>query len=784
MCALMAIQTATGYLAINALGLAEAAMARAEDFWTQTPADDPMRPQVAAALAEARSNLQTALGHYAEAVESQTLARAGVTWGDSLGDRLARQAMLSRDATAEYGMNRFGSALQLYAQCVGNLERLEAEATAQADGGGVVLRRVRRALSGDLANWGATLTAVAEFLELDKVLSAAEIESEQDSKRLRSRSEHISKILSDAARPLAKMFPAGYTSRDLKDRAQQLLTRALVLSEQVQAWEFAGIQADRLAALFDEIGCNGDAEQLMRKVITYSARVRDHTRLISAHMYFATRAARLGDGSQALNHLKDAAREETRRQVTLGYDAKPARTAAHIANAALITIDAGSNESEAVTVAESLKAATTAVALMRDMPRGNNGNRLHGGRLSELQRQREELRLLALTGAADEASNVRQKQLEREIELARRALSLRDPRYLRFVDATEIDLYDAATVRAQIRKLGASATLIGVLTAGETIWTYALWADGCVVRRSELPGLIREGRTCELWDEELLAQWGSALLEPLAERLDELGPEDRLVISPHALTYRVPFAALRYRGGFLSQQVCLLYCHGIGMLGACVDLPAFEGGSILCLGGPARPDAANVAGSFAEVEVVSNLFRSAGRHVRLLAGAEATIANLVAEAARFDIIHFACHAEPPGAEGVPAQLCLATDAIARDSGTLTEDRILWDLPLRRGSFVNLAGCTTAQHNEAKPRILGGLVPAFLVGGAGCVIGTLWPLKDLQAEAFQRSFYAELLRGRTPAEALVSTQRMCQRGELGSYLVAREAWGGYVLYGVG
>jgi CHAT domain-containing protein len=162
----------------------------------------------------------------------------------------------------------------------------------------------------------------------------------------------------------------------------------------------------------------------------------------------------------------------------------------------------------------------------------------------------------------------------------------------------------------------------------------------------------------------------------------------------------------------------------------------------------------------------------------------ATVPNLKVEAERYDVLHFACHAEVASAPGESSRLLLTPDFHTQDSGDLSEDRVLSELSLRKGCFVNLAGCHTGVQSNSKGFLLGGLVPSFLIAGAGSVIGSLWILDDAGAATFQIEFYRLLVNGKSPAESLAETQRACLRGDLGPAMRDMSMWAGYALYGVG
>jgi CHAT domain-containing protein len=288
----------------------------------------------------------------------------------------------------------------------------------------------------------------------------------------------------------------------------------------------------------------------------------------------------------------------------------------------------------------------------------------------------------------------------------------------------------------------------------------------------------------ETWEQEYLEKLAAALLEPLDSRLKELEPDDRLIISTSDPLAFVPFSALPYRGAPLCEQMVVTQTQGTGILEACLDRPECQFNSVLCVGSPHRRDWNDLPEAHAEMVTITGRFREVGKQAALLAEDEATVSNLKAEAGQHDVLHFACHAVAVTEHGESSRLILAPDLITQDSGDFSEDRILSELILRKGCLVNLAGCHTGVQNSSKGFLLGGLVPSFLIAGAGSVLATLWQLDDDEAARFQIEFYQLLLDGSSPAESLVKTQRACLRGKLGPTMRGIRTWAGYVLYGSG
>ena len=272
--------------------------------------------------------------------------------------------------------------------------------------------------------------------------------------------------------------------------------------------------------------------------------------------------------------------------------------------------------------------------------------------------------------------------------------------------------------------------------------------------------------------------------DPLDERLKELEPSDRLVISAFDHLYDVPFSALPYRGKPLCKQVCISLVQGIGVLEACLARPSHQISSLLAVGNPQRPDMDDLSGAVREVQQLLDIFNTFGKETYLLTGVNATIPALKSRVSQYDVVHFACHALTTEQSSNSSRLMLSPEIQFKDSGELTEDRILSEILLSPGCLINLAGCATAIQAERNIPLLGGLIPAFLVAGAGSVIGNLWPIEDSVAVRFQTEFYKLLLAGQRPGESLANTQRVCIAGTLGTEMQVPEVWAGYVIYGAG
>jgi tetratricopeptide (TPR) repeat protein len=800
--AVLAARTSSGFFSLNEVALAEAALARADDFLKNVPAKDPDHAAAALIVADARSLLFSYLGRHAEAAQAREQISQSPLMGDeSLEVRLTRIQLESQAALSLKRQGRLAEALKIYPRCVTALESMEEEAVSSEGDYGHVLEQIWHRLSGDLANWGAILMTLGERLEAAVKMNELIIGgAEPDEVARAMKAAHLEPddlpATAEAITVLEEMFAPGINHKTLFELARLLLDKALKLSEAGEEWEFAGIQAHRLASLlYFHVGESEAAQELMRKAIDYASRVGAHSQVATGHFFFAEMAKQRGDGAEALNHLLASAREEIRYQVGSGYYAQPKGMRLRLSDAALRSVALGGDARLAIMVAESLKVPTTAATMVSGFPVGQGAPVEHPEQvlLNELLARRESLRMEASRGHRVEA-DVREelRRIELEIEEKRKALSLRDSRFTRWVDATNLDVPDPRALLRRIGRLGPRTTLLGVLPIGRNVWTYAVWDDGYLLSEQPLPPLdghpppdyVIPSESRETWEHEYLEQLAAALLNPLEARLAELGPADRLIISTSDPLAFVPFSALPYRGRPLCEHVCISETHGIGILESCLDRAENGFNSVLCVGNPSRPDRPEISETHLEVVTVAGLFQESQKQAISLVWDIATVPNLKAEAGRYDILHFACHAEVASAPGESSLLLLTPDLNMQDSGDLSEDRILSELPLREGCLVNLAGCQTGVQSNSKVFLLGGLVPSFLIAGAGSVIGSLWDLDDIGAATFQIEFYRLLVMGQSPAESLAETQRACLRGELGPAMRDIGMWASYVLYGVG
>jgi hypothetical protein len=275
--------------------------------------------------------------------------------------------------------------------------------------------------------------------------------------------------------------------------------------------------------------------------------------------------------------------------------------------------------------------------------------------------------------------------------------------------------------------------------------------------------------------------------ELLGAALPDLPQEvSRLVIVPDGVLHRLPFAALRprRRGPALAETYQVSVASSATLWERWRRQPRRGVRAALVLADPALPAAlAEAAWRPGEGGRLPGARRE-GRHVlrRCGTGSVLRVGPAAGEAflkrqdlSRFGVLHLAAHAVADEASPDDSAVLLAADA--GEDGRLRVNEIArLDL---RGSLVALSSCRSASGALVGGEGVMSLSRAFFAAGSAAVVGSLWPLRDDDAEAFFAVFYDHLAAGETAATAFSAAQR--ERLRAGA---PAQAWAGFVLSGNG
>lgn len=642
-------------------------------------------------------------------------------------------------------------------------------------------------LSIDSANLANILTEFRSFVKASRIcgqLADGLPASEEDRLwmvKMASTVKVAAEVMDNAAFDVLEDLLGTVSEKRLRDRSLDLLEQALGLSTQIEAWDLAAIQAHNMAMLLFQGKDYDQADIYMRRAVEYAERVGDDIRIIQGFGLLARLASQRGAGEEAIKLTTKAIETYCRNLLSRGHTARLNRGLQDLlSRLALEAVSVGGAPEQAVVLVENLKTLTLVNSLFSERPDqpGEEGT-LSSIATKDLAGRLEEVRLQAMFAADLERGEGWEGDLEKTIRESLEQQSLRDPRFQKWVDSSDFALTTVVGLRQRLRLLGDKTTLLGVVFDGIDLWTYALWSDGCEVLKTMLQVEDWPSRGEPISNLERLRCLGEALLKPLSGRSALLTARDHLVFSSCPELYAVPVAALPWGEGRLVESVIVDVVQGTGVFEACIRRPFNRLDSLLCLGNPSRPDLPPLKSAEDEAKLLESQFGARGKSVKLLLRHKATAPALLDSSRDYDICHMACHGEFLEMGG---RLKLAPDVARKDSGELTELRILTEVKLRPGALVNLAGCSTALQRETDAMIIAGLVPVWMLAGASGVIASLWPIEDDLASTLQERLYRYLLDGSRPDEALALTQRDSIDGELGESMRRPELWAAFQFYG--
>jgi CHAT domain-containing protein len=169
-----------------------------------------------------------------------------------------------------------------------------------------------------------------------------------------------------------------------------------------------------------------------------------------------------------------------------------------------------------------------------------------------------------------------------------------------------------------------------------------------------------------------------------------------------------------------------------------------------------------------EVNEIQKIFPGSA----VFTGKEATEAKVKALSPRYNILHFATHAELDEKDPLLSRILLT--ASDQEDGRL-EVREIFEMELN-ASLVVLSGCETALGKLSNGDELSGLTRAFIYAGTPSVIASLWNVDDSSTAALMGSFYRNL-KTMSKVEALRQAQLSLIHNEVKGELLTQRGVGG-------
>lgn len=251
-----------------------------------------------------------------------------------------------------------------------------------------------------------------------------------------------------------------------------------------------------------------------------------------------------------------------------------------------------------------------------------------------------------------------------------------------------------------------------------------------------------------------------SLYDRLLRRIEPMIGERHLVIVPHRGLYYLPFQALHDGESYLIERREVSFAPSAVVLQQCLARSEPQFRTALLLGVADE----RIPGVHHELHGLDQIFGEIQRYSDEAATAEVLRAN----AAGFDVIHLACHAQFRSDNPLFSALKLSDGWFtARDA---------YGLKLNCG-LVTLSACETGMNAVAPGDELMGFTRGFFSAGSPRVLMSLWTIDDEATTELMVWFYSELARTKSPASALRNAQMKLLKEKPHPYF-----WSPFVLVG--
>jgi tetratricopeptide (TPR) repeat protein len=261
-----------------------------------------------------------------------------------------------------------------------------------------------------------------------------------------------------------------------------------------------------------------------------------------------------------------------------------------------------------------------------------------------------------------------------------------------------------------------------------------------------------------------LAQLHGLIWQPLA---DDVAGHGRLIIVPHGVLHQLPFAALGDGRDALVDRHELVMAASAGVALHSLKQAAAQAAEA----GPTGPALALLLGDSRRLPFVATelgAVSAALASAKVVHGTGLQVAGQRHVAAQADLLHLACHASFRADSPMFSALHLA-------DGALTVDQV--QALALRARLVALSACETALGDAGVADEGVGLVRAFQMAGARCVLGSQWAVDDVATADFMALFYRHWCTGDSLAAALARAQR-----ELRKQRPHPAHWAAFALHG--
>ena len=218
------------------------------------------------------------------------------------------------------------------------------------------------------------------------------------------------------------------------------------------------------------------------------------------------------------------------------------------------------------------------------------------------------------------------------------------------------------------------------------------------------------------------------LIKPLEKDIHA----SKLIIVPHGVMHKIPFAALTDGKSYLVEKYSHTVVPSLTVVDYMLKKRNPNRNKFLAFANPAT-DYAVLQFAEKEVQEISKLYTSKEIYLK----SNATEAMTKNRSNYADIVHFACHGEFNDMQPMQSGLVLSKDT--ENDGYLQVHEI-FGLNLKNSNLVILSACDTALSKIYSGDDLVGLSRAFIYAGTPTLLATLWSVDDRSTYILMKDFY--------------------------------------------
>jgi len=234
------------------------------------------------------------------------------------------------------------------------------------------------------------------------------------------------------------------------------------------------------------------------------------------------------------------------------------------------------------------------------------------------------------------------------------------------------------------------------------------------------------------------------LVEPIEKALDSTRI---VVVIPDGNLYRLPFSAIAERkdGRYWIEMAPIIESPSVTYL--------LSGNNILSTGSAHIAFGSRRYDAFVNAELNSLEETEPAIHVE--AGQAVTKEGFLKALRDNSLFYYAGHSAFDIRNALQSSILLDGDKVGPNAVSALD---VMRQPIKKNALIILSSCETSVGNSTDGAGIGGLTSAFLLGGAGSVVGSIWPVESSSTMQLMSRLFKSLVRDHRPvAESLQAAQ---------------------------